>query len=109
MRPLKARHGGVNLPLVETCVEEVLRRLALFSDVENSEAFIEQCVTEAKARGIGWWQWPRRREYAIRDGIAATIRHMPFAKQPLGEGIREGVLAAIQRLKDEMRILVTKP
>ena len=101
MRPLKGRHGAVDLPLVETCVDEVIKRLGLFADAGHSEPFIELCMGEIKKRRWVFW-----RRQAIHDGIMAAMRDLPMTNTPIASAVRDGVTAAIQRLKDDATLLV---
>jgi len=58
-RPLKARHGSLDLPLIEACEAEIVKR------------------------GVGFWKTEAEVRAAIREGMAAAIQQLKEDYRPL--------------------------
>jgi hypothetical protein len=74
-RPIKQRHGTIDVDLVETCVEQISRRMKFY---------------DPKTR-TGWRRW------VPPSGPSRT-------QLEAEQAIRDGIVAAIQELKDDLAI-----
>lgn len=62
LRPMKARHGSLDFPLIEMCEAEILKR------------------------GVGFFKTEAKVRQAIRDGMAAALQQLKDDYRPVGHG-----------------------
>ena len=94
--PLKARHGGMAIPLVERCEEEIIARWKALQLPSEPEA-------PAKLRPWARLLWEPVK--TIRTTRAAVIA---FDEDTVRQIIREGITSAIHQLKHDAHLALVR-